>query len=153
MYSLAGTEDYPDVKPEQIEVAPLPVAPGNGLASALGGWNMLINATTDMPDEAWEFVQWITAEEQQKWRALKASLLPTRPTLYEDQEIRDTIPVIAQGEEALKKARARPVSPYYSDMSLEMQEQFNAVVSGDTSPEDAVATLQTSLEQIVEAGG
>ena len=153
MYSLAGTEDYPDVKPEQIEVAPLPVAPGNGLASALGGWNMLINATTDMPDEAWEFVQWITAEEQQKWRALKASLLPTRPTLYEDQEIRDTIPVIAQGEEALKNARSRPVSPYYSDMSLEMQEQFNAVVSGDTSPEDAVATLQASLEQIVEAGG
>jgi multiple sugar transport system substrate-binding protein len=153
MYSLAGTEDYPDVKPEQIEVAPLPVAPGNGLASALGGWNMLINATTDMPDEAWEFVQWITAEEQQKWRALKASLLPTLPALYEDQEIRDTIPVIAQGEEALKNARSRPVSPYYSDMSLEMQEQFNAVVSGDTSPEDAVATLQTSLEQIVEAGG
>jgi multiple sugar transport system substrate-binding protein len=153
MYSLAGTTDYPDVKPEQIGVAPLPLGEGQTqLASALGGWNMLINAQTDMPDEAWEFVQWITAEEQQKWRALKASLLPTRPTLYEDQEIRDTIPVIALGEEALKNARSRPVSPYYSDMSLEMQEQFNAVVSGDTTPEDAVASLQTSLEQIVEAG-
>ena len=153
MFALAGTTDFPDVKPEQIGVGPLPVTQGNGLASALGGWNMLINAQTDMPDEAWEFVQWITAEEQQTWRALNASLLPTLPTLYQDQEIRDAIPVIVQGEEALKNARSRPVSPYYSDMSLEMQEQFNAVVSGDTSPEDAVASLQTSLEQISRGGG
>jgi multiple sugar transport system substrate-binding protein len=153
MYALAGTKDYPDVKPEQIGIAPLPLGEGQTqLASALGGWNMLINATTDMPDEAWEFVQFMTSVEGQTQRALEASLLPTRPVLYENQEIRDTLPVVVQGEEALKNARARPVSPYYSDMSLEMQEQFNSVVSGDTTPEDAVASLQTSLEQIVEAG-
>ncbi len=152
MYALAGTKDYPDVKPEQIGVAPLPVAPGNGLVSCLGGWNMLINAQTDMPDEAWEFVTWMTSEHAQKERALDASLLPTRPALYKDKEIRDTLPVVVQGEEALKHARSRPVSPYYSDMSLEMQEQFNSVVKGDTSPADAVKTLQDSLQQIVEAG-
>jgi len=153
MYALAGTKDYPDVKPEQIGVAPVPVTPGNGLVSTLGGWNMLINAQTDMPDEAWEFVSWMTSEQAQRLRAIDASLLPTRPELYKDPKIRETIPVIVEGEAALKNAKARPVSPYYSDMSLEMQEQFNAVVSGDTSPEDAVASLQQSLEQIVEAGG
>jgi multiple sugar transport system substrate-binding protein len=152
MYALAGTKDYPDVKPEQIGVAPLPVAPGNPLASALGGWNMLINAQSDMQDEAWEFVQFMTSEQGQRQRALSASLLPTRPVLYDDQEIRDTLPVVVQGEEALKNARARPVSPYYSDMSLEMQEQFNSVVKGDTSPQDAASSLQQSLEQIIEAG-
>jgi multiple sugar transport system substrate-binding protein len=152
MYALAGTKDYPDVKPDQIGVSPLPVAPGNGLASALGGWNMLINAQSDMQDEAWEFVQWMTSEQAQRQRALDASLMPTRPALYDDQKIRDTLPVIVQGEEALKNARARPVSPYYSDMSLEMQEQFNSVVKGDTSPQDAVSSLQQSLEQIIEAG-
>jgi multiple sugar transport system substrate-binding protein len=152
MYALAGTKDFPDVKPEQIGVAPLPVAEGNGLVSCLGGWNMLINAQTDMPDEAWEFVTWMTSEQGQRQRALSASLLPTRPALYKDKEIRDTLPVIVQGEEALKNARSRPVSPYYSDMSLEMQEQFNGVVKGDTAPEDAVSSLQKSLQQIIEAG-
>jgi len=152
MYALAGTKDYPDVKPEMIGVAPVPVTPGNGLVSTLGGWNMLINAQTDMPDEAWEFVQWMTSEQAQKKRALDASLLPTRPSLYKDKEIKETLPVVVQGEEALKNTKSRPVSPYYSDMSLEMQEQFNGVVKGDTSPEDAVASLQTSLEQIIEAG-
>jgi multiple sugar transport system substrate-binding protein len=94
----------------------------------------------------------MTSEQGQRQRALSASLLPTRPVLYEDQEIRDTLPVVVQGEVALKNARSRPVSPYYSDMSLEMQEQFNAVVKGDTSPQDAVSSLQQSLEQIIEAG-
>jgi multiple sugar transport system substrate-binding protein len=152
MYALAGTSDYPDVKPEQIGVAPLPVAEGNGLVSALGGWNMLINAQTDMPDEAWEFVQFMTSEQGQRQRALSASLLPTRPVLYEDQEIRDTLPVVVQGEVALKNARSRPVSPYYSDMSLEMQEQFNASLKGEIEPEEAVKTLQEDLERIIEAG-
>ncbi|HEX5848871.1 MAG TPA: ABC transporter substrate-binding protein [Rubrobacter sp.] len=152
MYALAGTKDYPDVKPEMIGVAPVPVTPGNGLASTLGGWNMLINAQTDMPDEAWEFVSWMTSEQAQRQRAISASLLPTRPALYQDKEIRETIPVIVEGEAALKNARSRPVSPYYSDMSLEMQEQFNGVVKGDISPEDAVSSLQDSLTQIVEAG-
>jgi multiple sugar transport system substrate-binding protein len=153
MYALAGTKDFPDVKPEQIGIAPLPLGEGQTqLVSALGGWNMLINAQSDMQDEAWEFVKFMTSEQAQRQRALSASLLPTRPSLYQDSEIRKSLPVVVQGEEALKHARSRPVSPYYSDMSLEMQEQFNGVVSGDTSPEAAVKSLQQSLTQIVEAG-
>jgi multiple sugar transport system substrate-binding protein len=46
--------------------------------------------------------------------------------------------------------KPRPVSPYYSDMSLEMAEQFNASLKGDVSPEQAVKTLQSQLQQIVE---
>jgi len=152
MYALAGTEDYPNVTPEQIGIAPVPLAEGQTqLASALGGWNMLINAATDKQDEAWEFVQFMTSEESQRIRTLQATLLPTRASLYSDQEIREKVPVVALGEEALKNARSRPVSPYYSDMSLEMQEQFNASLKGEVSPEEAVKTLQESLTEIAQA--
>jgi multiple sugar transport system substrate-binding protein len=41
------------------------------------------------------------------------------------------------------------VSPYYSDMSLAMAEQFNANVLGKTTPEQAAETLQDKLESIV----
>jgi multiple sugar transport system substrate-binding protein len=58
--------------------------------------------------------------------------------------------VIELGKEAIQHARPRPVSPYYGDMSLEMAEQFASVVKGDSSPEEAAKTLQTSLENIVE---
>ena len=153
MYALAGTSDYPKVKPEQIEVAALPVGEGGPLASTLGGWNMLINANTEKQDSAWEFAKWMTDTEQQKFRAVKATILPTRKSLYEDPEIIEKIPVIRLGQEALKNSRPRPVSPYYSDMSLKMAEQFNKNLKGDVSPEQAVKTLQDDLSAIVEQGG
>jgi len=153
MYALAGTEDYPDVTPEQIGIAPLPLAEGeNQLVSALGGWNMLINAASEKQEEAWEFVKFMTSEESQRIRTLEATLLPTRTSLYSDAVIKEKVPVVALGEEALKNARSRPVSPYYSDMSLEMAEQFNASLKGEVSPEEAVKSLQESLTEIAQAG-
>ena len=152
MYALAGGE-YPDVKPDQVGVSALPTGEGGPTHSALGGWNMVINANTQKADQAWEFVQWITAQEQQKWRALKATLLPTRKALYEDQEVLDEVPVIRLGSEALQTSKPRPVSPYYSDMSLTMAEQFNRALKGEVSPQEAVKTLQQELTSIIEQGG
>jgi multiple sugar transport system substrate-binding protein len=146
--SYVDTKGY--LKADQVGVAPLPV--GNGpLTSCLGGWDMLINANSDMQDEAWEFVKFMTSEENMKFRAVEATVLPARATLYEDPEVQK-LPVVAQGRPAIENTHARPVSPYYSDMSLEMQEQFNRSLKGEVSPEDAVKTLQTNLERIIEAG-
>jgi multiple sugar transport system substrate-binding protein len=151
MYAMVGTSDYPKLKPEQVGVAPLPVDDGNQLASCLGGWDMLVNAQSDMQDEAWEFIKFMTSEESMKFRSVKATVLPTRSSLLDDPEIKK-LPVVAQGAPAIEHTHARPVSPYYSDMSLEMQEQFNASLKGETSPEAAVKSLQQSLERIIEAG-
>jgi len=151
MYALAGTSDFPKVKPEQIAVAPLPVGePDPTIASTLGGWNFLVNAASDMQEEAWEFIKFMTAPEQMKYRAVNATLLPTLKSLYDDPEVVEAIPVIKLGKEAIQHTRPRPVSPYYGDMSLEMAEQFASVVKGDTSPEQAAKTLQSSLENIIE---
>jgi len=148
-YAYLDTKGY--LKQDQVGVGPLPTEEGQDLASCLGGWDMLINAQSDMQDEAWEFIKFMTAPEQMKFRAVRATVLPTRSALLEDPEI-SKIPVVAQGKPAIENTHARPVSEYYSDMSLEMNEQFNAALKGDVSPEEAVSTLQESLEGIVEAG-
>lgn len=149
MYAYAGTKGY--LKPDQVGVAPLPVDPGNEIAACLGGWDMLINAQSDMQEEAWEFIKFMTSTESMKFRSVEASVLPTRSALLEDPEIKEN-PVVAQGTPAIENTHPRPVSPYYSDMSLEMQEQFNASLKGEIEPEEAVATLQKDLERIIEAG-
>ena len=56
-------------------------------------------------DEAWEFIEWLTAPEQQKFRAIEGSYLPTRTALYDDPEIRESVPVVPLAEEALKNTR------------------------------------------------
>ena len=89
---------------------------------------MMINATSQKQDGAWEFVKFMTSEEGQRQRALAATLLPTRKSLYKDQEVREQVPV----------------------MSLAIAEQFNLSLQGETSPEEAVQNLQEELTKIVE---
>jgi multiple sugar transport system substrate-binding protein len=153
MYGLAGNPDMSKIEPEQVGVSPLPVGEGQGqTASCLGGWNMLINASSQKKDEAWEFVQFMTSEESQKAYTLSASTLPTFNALYNDREILEEVPVVALSSKALQNARPRPISPYYSEMSRQMAEQFNNVLRGAISPEVAVETLQGELQRIIQQG-
>jgi multiple sugar transport system substrate-binding protein len=73
-----------------------------------------------------------------KERALEGGYLPPLKSLYEDQEITSQVPVVALAKEVAQNAKPRPVSPYYSDMSLEMAEQFKNSSKGEVSPEEAV---------------
>jgi multiple sugar transport system substrate-binding protein len=49
------------------------------------------------------------------------------------------------GREALENARPRPVSQYYSDMSLAMADQFNAALKGEVPVGRALENLQKGL--------
>ena len=152
VYALVGTSEYPKLEPEQVGVSELPSAdgePGNG---TVGDQPLYISSTATDPDAAWKFIQFLSAPEQQKIRAVEGAYLPTRTALYSDQEIQEKVPVVALAQEALQHTRPRPVSPYYSDMSLEMQEQFNASLSGDISPEEAARTLKEQLERFIKEG-
>jgi multiple sugar transport system substrate-binding protein len=154
VYALLSHPKLLTVKPEQVGVAPIPVSNGKRSYSSLGAWNFLINAASDKQDQAWEFIELMTApEEQLKTNAIEGSRLPVRKALYEDKEILDKVPVARLGKEAIiQNATPRPVSPYYSDMSLKMAEQFNSSLKGAVSPEQAAKTLQSQLQQIVEQG-
>src|SRR5215217_4101683 len=55
-YALLGIPEkdggYPNIKPEQVGIAPIPVAKqGMHSWSTLGGWNQYVNAATDLQDE------------------------------------------------------------------------------------------------------
>jgi multiple sugar transport system substrate-binding protein len=141
------------ILPEQVGVATLPVvAEGLRTYSGLGGWNLFISAASKNRDAAWTFIQYLSAPEQQRTRALRGSYLPTLETLYEDDEVLGTLPILALGREAIRSARPRPASPSYPEMSLEMSEQFNALLRGVSSPEQVMSRLQTELTNIVEQG-
>jgi multiple sugar transport system substrate-binding protein len=152
VYALLSDPAESEVTPEQVGVSELPSAdgePGNG---TVGDQPFYINATSEKQDAAWEFIQFMTSPEQQKFRAVEGSFLPTLTNLYDDQEIREKVPVVALAKEALQHTRPRPVSPYYSDMSLEMAEQFNLSLTGEATPEQTAQALQRELEKFIEQG-
>ena len=152
-FALASDPDESSIDPDQIGIAALPVAEeGLQSYSSLGGWNLFMNANTRDPDAAYEFINFMSAPEQQKYRSIEGSVLPTRQELYEDEEVLREVRVAELGQEAIKNTRPRPVSPFYSDMSLKMAAQFVRSLRGEVPPDEALSTLQDELEEIVDQG-
>ena len=154
VYGLLSDPETSAVRPEQVDIASLPVAEeGDQSFSGLGGWNFMVNASSEEKlDQIWTFIEYMSAPEQQRTFALESARLPTLRSLYEDEEVLNKLPVARLGREALDNARPRPVSPYYSDMSLAMAEQFNATLKGEVPVERSLENLQQELQNIVDQG-
>src|SRR5215218_10330997 len=117
MYAL-GSDPSSKAKTGLVGVSPLPVGDGrHQSASCLGGDVMLISASSEVKEEAWEFVRFYNNEENQKTWALETGIPPTRHALYHDREVMEALPKIAGAKEALLNVRPRPVSGRYSEMS------------------------------------
>ena len=152
VHALLSDPETSRVKPGQVDIGALPVAgEGDTSFSGLGGWNFMVNATAeDKIEEIWAFIEFMSAPEQQQTFAIESARLPTLKSLYEDDEVLNKLPVARLGQEALQNTRPRPVSPVYSDMSLEMAEEFNAALKGEVSVDEALATLQRGLQDIAD---
>jgi multiple sugar transport system substrate-binding protein len=152
VYGLLSDRELSAVRPEQVGIGLIPVAEASDQSfSGLGGWNFYVNATSeDRIEEIWTFIEFMSSPESQKTLALESTRLPTLRNLYEDKEVLEKVPVAALGKESLENTRPRPVSPYYSDMSLAMSEKFNAALKGDLPVERALQELQAELQNIVD---
>ena len=153
MYALASDPAESEIEPAVIGVAPLPVAEEDLRSySSLDGWNLFLNANSQNADAAWEFMRFMSAPEQQKVRSVEGSVLPARRALYEDEEVLQKVRVAELGREAIRNTRPRPVSPFYSDMSLRMAEGFATSLRGEAPPDEVLGTLRRELEEIIAQG-
>ena len=154
MYATFGTDDS-QISQDQVDIAPLPTEDeGQQSWSCLGGWNMYMNASSENKDAAWEFIKFMTAPEQQRFRATEGSFLPTLSSLYEDQEILNQVPVVdLAGDVVRDDARSRPVTPYYSVISSRLASGFHSSLTGETNPEQVVQNLSQEMQNIIDQRG
>lgn len=151
-YRLVKDPSVSKLTEDQLGIASLPVTKaGTTSSSTLGGWNLFMNASSKNKDAAWDVIQSLTSEEAQKIRAVDGGYLPTRASLYEDADVNKANPLTVIGKDAAFNARSRPVTPYYSDASLAMQDSFYKVISGDQPASQGAGELQKSLEKVVTA--
>lgn len=154
MYATFGADDS-QINQDQVGVAPLPTQDeGQQSWSCLGGWNMYMNSGSQNKGAAWAFIKFMTAPEQQRFRATEGSFLPTIGSLYEDQDVLDQAPVIEQARSIVRDdARSRPVTPYYSDISSRLAGGFHSSLTGDADPEEVVQRLSQEMQNIIDQRG
>ena len=149
-YGLLGSEEFGAVTPDQVGIGRIPsLEPGGRSYSCLGGWNLAIASGSPVAEEAWSFIRHATAPEQQRAMATRGGFLPVLSGLYDDDALREAVPVVALGAAEVRSARARPASEIYSRLSPRLAIMFSRVLSGEVEPREAVLATEGELRRMV----
>ena len=137
----------------KIGAGALPAFPGHTSASTLGGWQFGISKWSKHPEEAWQFIQFMTSYESQKILAMEAGLAPTRISVYQDHELQKKRPRLKDFLPAFKTARPRPLSPLYPMISQELQRFFSRAVADRGSDLQGLAKATSArIERVLQIG-
>ncbi len=118
---------------------------GQDFVTISGGTGFVLNPATDTPAEAWAFLSFMNEPEQ---LAAFQKLQP-RITARTDVAIPDNPFLTETSQALLPLTTARPNDPNYNAVSSEIQRMTEAVVSGELSPEDAMAQYKAAVIAIV----
>ena len=138
MFNLANAGEDSQVK-GQVGVVPAPGVEGVSEVSAMNGsMGLGVTATSEHPDEAWDFVAFMTSQPTQNEYA--ALSLPIWAASYQD-------PAVTAGQEELIAAAGvglaamypRPTTPGYNEISALLQVAIQEALLGVSSPADALA--------------
>ncbi|GGW38897.1 ABC transporter substrate-binding protein [Vreelandella hamiltonii] len=139
----------------KFSVAPLPSGPEGLSVATLGGWNWAVSRYSAHPDVAAELVAYLTAEAQQKAHAIEFGRNPTRPALYEDDEVLAAQPFIGELYETVMKGVPRPASvtgSAYPRVSNAVFNRMHDALSGNMTAEQAVQQLEGELSRLGRRG-
>lgn len=147
MWDLANKTDGSSKVANKFNVAPLPGLNGPG-SSTLGGYNLAVSAFAKHKATARDFIAYLTGESEERANLLATSNAPTHADLYDDKQLQQQFPYLADLKQSIERAVPRPKAVRYGDVSAAIQDAIYPVISGQADPGTALASLQTKLKQI-----
>ncbi|MEF2070860.1 ABC transporter substrate-binding protein [Consotaella aegiceratis] len=136
---------------DKFDVVKLPAGEGGDSAACLGGWNLAVSKYSQHQDEAIDLVKYLASAEAQKERALSTSKLPTIESVYEDSEVAEAQPIVAQWKDVVAGAVPRPSAPtkkQYNEVSKDFWTAVNETLAGRGTAEDNLKTLEGQLRRL-----
>lgn len=142
MYNLANDPKESKVAGD-VGVVPAPGVDGVSKASAVNGsMGLGITTTSKHPDEAWDYITFMTSQKEQN--AYAKLSLPIWASSYRDPEVtKGQEELIQAAQTGLAVMYPRPMTPHYQEMSMALQQAIQEALLGTNSPEDA---LQAAAE-------
>jgi len=142
MYDTATSEDSSQVK-DNFDVAAI-VGPDGPGASTLGGYNNGINVYSENKATAFDFVQFILSEENQRGFA-EQSFPPVLASIYEDESLIEQFPYLPALKDALDNAQPRPVTPFYAAVSKAIADNAYAAIVEGQDLDQAVSDMSSAI--------
>lgn len=146
--SISGPWELPRMSSEaqfEFRAAMLPVPEeGAERASALGEGDNVILASSDNPDEAFMFLEFLYDNMDRVWNEF--GYLPASNVEVVDPKYPEIYGVF---EELMKYARNRGPSPDWPKISQAIQTAIQTTLTGQATAEDALATAQDRIDGIL----
>lgn len=135
----------------KFDVSPLPAgASGNG-AATLGGWQLSVSKYSKNPEVAADVALFFASYEEQKARAIQASMNPTIMSLYQDPEALKASPFMGSLYDVFINAVARPSTvsaPRYNEVSTLFFNAVHSVLTKKSTAADALEELELDLQDL-----
>jgi multiple sugar transport system substrate-binding protein len=135
---------------DKFEVTMLPRAEGHSDAnnSCIGGWSLFINANSENPQAAQQFLNYMGTVEAQEILAIEHSRLPAREELYQDKYLEEN-PALGTFRDIVKKTSARPGISNYPTFSEIVYTNCNAALVKEKTPKKALDDAQKEIDSEV----
>jgi multiple sugar transport system substrate-binding protein len=138
----------------RFAVAPMPAAPGGEPTAALGGAQLAINAHSRQPEAAFRLISYLTAPAQMLERAEVVGQYPARRSVFGDPRLAEALGVPPeQALRVIERARPRPATPVWSELSEILQIHLHRALAGQIEPERAMVEAAREMEVVIERSG
>lgn len=121
-----------------------------GSSSVLGGEDFMMFQTSDAAhqDAAWRFIKFMVGKDAQVAMA-KVGQMPVNKEALADAAAIEAMPLLPVFTEALKTARARPVTPKWSDMEDIIATKVAEAITGTKAVQTALDEAAAEIDQLI----
>lgn len=134
----------------KIGVDVIPRFPGGKHVTCLGGWSHSVNNFSKHKDEAAKFAVFMSSWEVQKYRALRGLITPTILKLLTDPDVVTKHPVYPRLMEIAYGARARPKTPFYTQISDIIQKEMHEALLQEKTAKEALDAAAEEIEFVIQ---
>lgn len=117
----------------------------------IGGINLGISAFSTHPDLAFDAAVCLRDADNQRFAAVMGGLPPTLESLYDDPALRHQYPFADTIREALASASVRPLTPAYTNVSLEIQSALSPPSA--IQPQSILGQLRSAIGNALNSQG
>jgi multiple sugar transport system substrate-binding protein len=145
-----GTAEWPEWE-DTLGIAAMPTQNGQepGSTSMSGGWTLAIGAESANPDAAWDLITLAVNQENAKAYDIEAGQIAVRNDVAEDPEYLEANSSFEPFSAFVETTHFRPATADYDQISNAIQVAMEAVMTGQSTPEEAAAAYDEAVIGIV----
>ena len=151
-YAWAELQKTDSAVKGKVGITTMVAKPGYSTAT-LGSWGLTVLKGSSHIDASIEAIRFLTSESAQKQLFQNYGYTPTKQSIFEDPQLLEESPILAEFGKALKVVKPRPQSPLYAQISDVLQRQLSGILTREQTPQLGMDVATVNTNQILISAG